>query len=462
MSKPLFRLRSIPQCTWPPVPPPITSSLWTAYLHLDRTQWLDAGTLEREQLKQVRTLLSHCQAHVPYYRSLFSAKRIAAESIQSLDEFRKIPLLRRDIFQERFALFKAESLPSGVEARGIDRTSGSSGVPVQILRTNIVDFWWLAFCLRDMEWCGLEPAGRLATIRYFRTTGPDAKRCSEGVSMTAWSRQLNLVIETGPGFLMDVHQDPRKQLQWLREVAPNTLLSFPSNLEFLANLLQDTGRRLLSLEKIHAIGETLTDEVKNRIETAFGVPVKNTYSCAEAGYLASPCPEGYGLHVNSENVLLEVLNESGQPCRPGESGRVVITTLHNFLSPLIRYDLMDWATPAAEQCPCGRGLPLLSSVEGKSRPLFLLPNGNRKNSSRLSLGMRKIGGFHQFQIIQRAIDEVSVGIVPTPVWGDEHTREVQTLCNDFFEAPVRVAIEIKERLKLANGGKHRELVTELS
>jgi len=332
---------------------------------------------------------------------------------------------------------------------------------VQILKTNVVNFWWLAFSLRDMEWCGIDPSSRFAAIRFFRTTGPDAKRYGEGMSTPTWSTSLNLVIETGPGFLMDVHQDPRKQLQWLLKIAPNVLLSFPSNLEFLANLIQDSGQRIHSLKTIQAIGETLTDEAKTRIEAVFGLPVKNTYSCAEAGYIASPCPAGHGLHVHSENVLLEVLDESGQPCRSGESGRLVLTTLHNFLTPLIRYELMDRATLAPERCPCGRGLPLLSSVEGKSRPLFLLPDGRRKNSSKLSMGMRRIGGVHQFQIIQRALDRVSVGIVPSPAWSEEHAQKVRALFNEFFESPVQVDLLLEDRLKLSSGGKHKELVTEL-
>jgi phenylacetate-CoA ligase len=443
------------------VPPPVTGSLWAAYLQLDSTQWLDPEMLETRQLAQVRTLLTHCQKHVPYYESLFAAKRITAESVRSLADFREIPLLSRRSYQEQFAHFKAGSLPEGVEAKGVDSTSGSSGVPVQILKTNVVNFWWLVFCLRDMEWCGLDPFSRLASIRYFRTAGPDARRYSEGISMPAWSPQLNLVIETGPGFLMDVHQDPRKQLNWLLKIAPNILLSFPSNLEFLANLVQDFGQQIPSLKNIHAIGETLTDEVRIRVETAFGVPVKNTYSCAEAGYIASPCPEGHGLHVHSENVLLEVLDESGQPCRPGESGRIVLTTLHNFLSPLIRYELMDRATLGAERCPCGRGLPLLSAVEGKTRPLFVLPDGRRKNSSRLSLGMRKIGGFHQFQITQHTPDRVSVKLVPNPAWSDEHVRKVHALFVEFFESPVQADLLLEDRLKLSGGGKHKELVTEL-
>ena len=98
------------------------------------------------------------------------------------------------------------------------------------------------------------------------------------------------------------------------------------------------------------------------------MPVKNLYSTTEAGYIASPCPSGTGLHVHSENVIAEVLDERDRPCAPGQTGRLVFTTLHNFLAPFIRYDILDEVTLASEPCPCGRGLPLWTRVEGRRHP----------------------------------------------------------------------------------------------
>src|SRR5439155_10265812 len=132
---------------------------------------------------------------------------------------------------------------------------------------------------------------------------------------------------------------------------------------------REAGQRLPGLRAIQSIAEALTEEARASVEAAFGVPVKNLYSCMEAGYVASTCPEGHGLHVHAENVLLEVLDEQGRPCRPGETGRVVLTALHNFLTPFVRYEILDGATLGAERCPCGRGLPLLTGVQGRQRPV---------------------------------------------------------------------------------------------
>jgi phenylacetate-CoA ligase len=259
---------------------------------------------------------------------------------------------------------------------------------------------------------------------------------------------------------MDIRQEPRRQIEWLQEVNPDYLLSQTSNLELLASMLLDEPRRFPRLSAIQAISETLTEPAQRKIETAFGAPVKNLYSCAEAGYLASPCPAGHGLHVHAENVILEILDEADQPCKAGETGRVVLTVLHNLRTPFIRYDIEDMATLAPEACPCGRGLPLLARVQGKVRPHFKLAGDRWKHSSDLVRAVTAVGGHHQHQVIQKALDHVIVRIVPNSDWAVDHHQQLIQAVRDFFESPVNVQLELKERLDLPPGGKLQSMRCE--
>jgi phenylacetate-CoA ligase len=286
-------------------------------------------------------------------------------------------------------------------------------------------------------------------------------RLLEGVSAPTWEPRLHRLIETGPSFAMDVHQDPRRQLEWLYRITPDYLVSYPSNLEFLAGLIEESGRPLPGLKIIKSLSESLSAETLARVEAAFGAPVKNTYSCMEAGYLASPCPEGHGLHVHAENVLLEVLDDAGEPCPPGKAGRVVLTALHNFRMPLVRYEIMDEAAFSLERCPCGRGLPLLDPPIGKRHPLFRLPDGRSKNTIGLAVAMRKIGGTHQYRVVQRAIDRVLVRVVPNRNFNAEHEQRIRNAMRNFFESAVHVTVETTERLELTVSGKSPHLVSEL-
>jgi phenylacetate-CoA ligase len=355
-----FQLRSMPGYDWPPLADGALAQVWDACLELERTQWLTRAELESAQLEQFRLLLSHCITEIPYYRDVLPKAGIVPGRVRTMDDFRLIPRLPRRVYQERHSEFEAKCLPPGTMATREQRTSGNS--PTVVLQTNLVHLWWCAFFLRDLAWCGVDPAGTLASIRSTGTTGDALKKFMQGQTQSAWVADVERLIVFGPAHVMDIHQDHRLQLQWLRRIKPDYLLSYPSNLETLAGLVQQDGA-IPNLKAILAISETLTSEARSLIESAFGAPVRNTYSCAEAGYLASPCPLGHGLHVHAENVILEVLDEVGRPCQPGQTGRVHLTTLQNYRGPFIRYELGDEATVGPSECPCSRGLPTLAAVQ---------------------------------------------------------------------------------------------------
>jgi phenylacetate-CoA ligase len=226
--------------------------------------------------------------------------------------------------------------------------------------------------------------------------------------------------------------------------------------------LQQERQTIPSLRAIEAFAEPLEESVRRHIEAAFGVPVKDLYSCGEAGYLASQCPEGHGLHVHAENVLLEVLDDAGRPCRPGQTGRVVLTALHNFLTPLVRYDILDEATLGPERCPCGRGLPLLARVGGKHVPLFVLPDGRRKATAPLVAAVRQLGVAHQYQIVQKAPGHVVVRLAANAGWADDHEERLREVVRAHFEAPVRVDVEVRDGPALTARGKLQVVINEIA
>ena len=153
-----------------------------------------------------------------------------------------------------------------------------------------------------------------------------------------------------------------------------------------------------------------------------------------------------------------VLNEFDLPCEPGETGRVVLTALHNFHNPFIRYEIGDTVTLGPARCPCGRGLPTLMRVHGKRRPEFRLSGGRVKHSSGLVHAISGIGGHYQHQAIQKALDHVVVRIVPSPEWRPDSADRLRRAVAAFFEAPVRVDVELCDRLELPRSGKLQSMI----
>jgi len=457
----VFRLRPIPGAAWPGLPLPQVAQLWAAYLELERTQWLSAAEIEAFQLEQLRLLLKHCFENVPYYRKAMIDAGVTHHPIASWDDFRKLPLLTRELYQANADALKATTLPQGTKPASESFTSGTNGVPIKVSKTDAVAVWWHAFYLRDLDWCGMDLRGSLASIRLMAFKQEDFDKYMAGISVPYRNDALHALMETGPAHGMEIRQDPRKQLEWLRRIQPKYLISLPSNLEFLASLVRESGKPIAGLEKIQCVGEPLPPETKRRIEDGFGVPAKNIYSATEAGYIASECPEGHGLHVHSENVLCEVLDANNRPCRPGETGRLVLTTLHNFLAPFIRYDILDEVTLAANPCPCGRGLPLWTHVDGRQLPFFRLRGGEMKSSQGVVLRVRQVGGFHQFQVVQHAEDRLTLRIAPDKTWTNDHADRVRRVVHEEVAPYVNVSLDVRSTLERPGGGKLKIVVVEV-
>jgi phenylacetate-CoA ligase len=123
---------------------------------------------------------------------------------------------------------------------------------------------------------------------------------------------------------------------------------------------------LPSLSIIRTLGETLQPRIRERALAAFPVRLEDNYSAQEAGIVALQCPDSALYHTMGESLIVEVIGEDGHACREGEVGRVVLSDLHNFATPLIRYELGDHAE-AGGACSCGRGLPTLKRVLGHAR-----------------------------------------------------------------------------------------------
>lgn len=438
---------------------PVTNPSASIFRFLRKQQFARGEEIAAWQFERLRTLLAHAIQYVPWYRKQLGG--LDPNTVQSPDELRQLPILTRPEIQQHPTKFLAESLPTGVQAIGKSSTSGSTGIPLEVHSTNVRQQWWLALCLRDIVWCGMDPRDSLLGLRKVPHGRENDPKLVAGIKAKNWGPGLESLTRTGPAYLMDVQQDPVRQLAFARQVEPDYIVSYPSNLLHLSRLVREQRAETLhNLKAIQAIAEELTAEGQAEIGEAFGVPVKNVYTCEEAGYIASPCPDADCLHVHEENVIFEVLNEQNQPCEPGTVGRVVLTPLHNDYMPLVRYDIGDFVE-LAEPCTCGRSLTAIRQVIGKHRPLMHLPNGTKKSSHVLAGIIRDVGGFHQFQLRQTMINELHLNLVPAAGWNTEQSDRMVAEIQAFFEAPISVTLDCCERIRPERSGKLQSFVSDL-
>jgi phenylacetate-CoA ligase len=242
-------------------------------------------------------------------------------------------------------------------------TSGSSGTPFTVARSRLDRLMAAAPVHRGRLWNQHDMALPLLAVARM-----DAARMDAGAPEPAdgWSE----VFPTGPGNTIDLRRPAKEILERICALSPAYVSIWPG---LLGELLRLSARR--GLRQVMTYGETAPPGLAALCAAAWGAPLSDTSSCEEVGPLAPICPEGR-LHIQSEHAIVEVLDDADRPCAAGETGRVVVTNLHNFAMPTIRMKLGDLAT-VGPPCPCGRGLPVLARIEGRARDLPTLPDGLR-------------------------------------------------------------------------------------
>jgi len=184
------------------------------------------------------------------------------------------------------------------------------------------------------------------------------------------------------------------------------------------------------------------------------------YTCEEAGYLALQCPDTDDYHVQSENVLLEVLNEAGQPCQPGEIGQVVLTALHNFAMPLIRYALGDYAE-IGPRCTCGRGLPVLRRILGRQRNILTLPDGRRHWPSFPSDRWSHTGPINQIQLVQKTRKFIEVRTAVFRTMTEDERSALITALQGCLEHPFSMQVVEVDQIHRSADLKFEDFISEV-
>jgi phenylacetate-CoA ligase len=335
---------------------------------LKQTQWLAPAALCALQERRLRELIRRATVDVPYYRALFARERLRPEDIRTLEDLRRVPLLDKDTV-------RAE-LERGLRSRRADprmllrvTTSGSTGEPFAIdVERDQLELRW-ASTMRALEWTGWRWGDRQARL-WHQTIGMSRSQIvRERLDACLLRRSFIPAFELHPDNLGAF-------LDRLRRQRPVLLDGYAEVLNLLAYFAAEHGYEGVRPRAVMSSGQVLTEQVRREIEQRFGAEVYDKYGSREFSGIAYECSAHQGHHVMAESYIVELLCD-GRPARPGETGEVVITDLSNHCLPLIRYRIGDLAVAMDERdrCPCGRGLPRIGRIEGRTSSLVLCADG---------------------------------------------------------------------------------------
>lgn len=417
---------------------------------MEQSQWWPEKKLRELQIQRLRALLLHTGQHVPYYRDLFAQLAFDPSKVCTLDDLQRLPLLEKADIRTDAERFKAD------DAQGLARfnTGGSSGQPLiffigkQRISHDVAAKW------RATRWWGVDIGDPEIVI----WGSPIEHSRQDRVKQL---RDRILRTELLPAFEMS----PLMLDSFIAEIRrkrPKMMFGYPSALSFIARHASERGIPLddLGIKVAFVTSEKLYDEQRSRIQTAFGCPVANGYGGRDAGFIAHECPAG-GMHLTAEDLIVEIVSPDGRVLPAGEAGEIVVTHLATGDFPFIRYRTGDVGMLDNQQCPCGRGLPLLKEIQGRTTDFIVAADGTVMHGLALIYTVRDLPGVEQFKIIQHSRELVEVLLVAAPSFDPESCKRIVTDYHKRLGDSVTVQIRIVDRIEPEKSGKYRYVVSKL-
>jgi phenylacetate-CoA ligase len=418
---------------------------------MEQTQWLSQSELKSLQLTKLKAFLIDVEQHVPYYQKLFKELNFVPHEIQSLADLNKIPLTNKATIRFNTEQLKADNTV------GLSRfnTGGSSGEPLifyigrKRVSHDVAAKWratrWWNVDIGDSEivvWgspieLGKQDKVKAIRDKFLRTTLIPAFEMS--------SIKLDIFI---------------KEIQSIR---PQMLFGYPSALSHIGAHAEKTGQLLnhLGIKVAFVTSERLYDYQREKIETVFNCPVANGYGGRDAGFIAHQCPSG-NMHITAEDIIVEIIDEQGNVLPIGESGEIVVTHLATSDFPFIRYRTGDIGRLTDEICSCGRGLPLLKEIQGRTTDFVIAQDGTVLHGLALIYVLRDIEGIESFKIIQESLDKTKIQIVKN----EKYVTTAESIIEDVFKKRLGNTVEIEfeyvSEIKKEASGKFRYVVSHVT
>ena len=411
---------------------------------MEATQWWDQERLRALQLERLRALLRRAWEQVPYYRPLLEEAGLEGGRIERLEDLARLPFLTKTVIRERFAALRAR------DARGLRtfNTGGSTGEPLQFLIGTERVSHDVAAKWRATRWWGVDVGDREAVV------------WGSPIELGAQDRiraMRDAVLRTRlyPAFEMsEARMDA--YLEALRRQRPAMVFGYPSSIELLAAHARRRGVRLddVGVRVVFTTAETLYPHQREAIAEAFGCPVANGYGGRDSGFIAHECPEG-GMHLTAEDIVLELVDAEGRAVPLGEPGEVVVTHLATGDFPFVRYRTGDVAVLGTGPCPCGRGLPVLKEVQGRTTDFIVARDGTVMHALALIYVLRELPGVASFRIVQESLDRTVVEVVPGEGYGESVRGRIREGIAARLGEGVEVVVREVAAIPRTRSGKHR-------
>lgn len=420
----------------------------SAYLRtaadLERRERISPDQRKEEQWEKLRSILDYASRTSPFYQRRFQALGFEPREICDPADLSRLPILTKKDLQDSSDQIRSR-LAKPVQTT-LRRTSGSTGTPVQVLVDECSLQWKRGVTLYRDQWTGW----RLGQLRGMLWGNPS--------HLSTWRGRLRNALLERCLYLDTLRMTDRSLRDFARlllTTRPVLLFGHAHSLYLLARFWKDKALATYQPRAVLTTAMVLHAHERRVIEEVFACPVFDRYGCEEVSLIASECEAHEGLHINSDSLYVEVVDEQG-PVRAGCPGKVLLTDLTNRAMPIIRYEVGDVGILSDSACSCGRTYPLLTSVAGRVADYLLTPDGELVSGISLTENFANlIPGMRQIQIVQDRADHLTIRLVAASGPSEEQRHRIAELVSLRFGPRMSFAVRTVDQILPEPSGKYR-------
>jgi len=399
------------------------------------------------QERYLKSLLLHAYKNIPYYRSILEEINMIKDETVDLSKFNQIPILTKKMMREH----SEELVSKDYKTRKwyYNSSGGSTGEPIRFVQDDVYDRW-----------------GNATSKYYYKNiVGIDESSVKK---IILWGSERDL-FQSGMGIRANIinwisnvvflnsfrmsEDGIERYIRSINSYKPELIRGYAISLYELCRYAEKKKMAIYTPKIVVSSAETLDHEMKEKIESAFGTKLYDFYGSRESNNLAGECKEGL-MHILASHNYIEILDNNNQQVVEGKDGRVIVTNLHNYSMPLIRYEIGDMAVLGPEKCTCGNPLPTLKRITGRITDHFIKKDGTIIHGGYFTRLFYLRDWVSSFQVIQEDYNRIRIFITLRDEENNSEKNYIEDNVKLLMGQDCKIVWEFVDEIPKTKSGKY--------